>query len=73
MSEGLILAGMGDGSLGGGAALRQALFDSLTAILSPNQEVRNAGEKQLKTIEITEGKLLLRGYAAILFASFNSF
>ncbi|XP_071784308.1 importin-9-like [Asterias amurensis] len=35
-------------------SLRDALYDSLTAILSPQQDVRNLGEEQLKVLEVTE-------------------
>ncbi|XP_064632245.1 importin-9-like [Lineus longissimus] len=34
--------------------LKEALFESLTAILSPMQEVRTAGEEQIKALEVTE-------------------
>ncbi|XP_022099879.1 importin-9-like [Acanthaster planci] len=35
-------------------SLRDAICDSLTAILSPQQDVRNMGEEQLKVLEVTE-------------------
>lgn len=37
-------------------SLKQALIESLTAILSPNQAIRKVGEDQLKVLEVTEGK-----------------
>lgn len=37
--------------------LKEALIDTLTAILSPVQEVRAAAEEQIKVLEVTEGKL----------------
>lgn len=36
-------------------ALKQALIESLTAILSPDQGTRRVGEEQLKVLEVTEG------------------
>ena len=41
-----------------GPQLKQALFDSLTATLSPQQEVRLQGEDQLKVLEVTDGRLI---------------
>lgn len=35
--------------------VRNALIESLTAILSPQQEIRQQGEEQLKLLEVTEG------------------
>ena len=35
--------------------LKESLFESLTAILSPMQDVRAAGEEQIKVLEVTEG------------------
>ena len=43
-------------------SLKEALFESLTAILSPLQDVRTSGEEQIKALEVTEGsysKLLI--------------
>lgn len=37
-------------------SLKDALLESLTAILSPMQDVRAAGEEQIKALEVTEGK-----------------
>lgn len=37
-----------------GPQLKQALFDSLTATLSPQQDVRLQGEDQLKVLEVTD-------------------
>ena len=37
-------------------SLKQALLESLTAILSPDQETRRMGEEQLKVLEVTEGR-----------------
>ena len=36
-------------------SLKEALFESLTAILSPMHDVRAAGEEQIKALEVTEG------------------
>ena len=36
-------------------SLKEALFESLTAILSPVQDVRASGEEQVKALEVTEG------------------
>lgn len=36
--------------------LKEALIETLTAILSPVQEVRAAAEEQIKVLEVTEGK-----------------
>lgn len=36
--------------------LKEALIETLTAILSPVQEVRAAAEEQVKVLEVTEGK-----------------
>lgn len=37
--------------------LKEALIETLTAILSPVQEVRAAAEEQIKVLEVTEGEL----------------
>lgn len=36
-------------------SLKEALFESLTAILSPQHDVRVNGEEQIKALEVTEG------------------
>ena len=36
--------------------LKEALIETLTAILSPVQEVRTAAEEQIKVLEVTEGE-----------------
>ena len=36
-------------------SLKEALFESLSAILSPMHDVRAAGEEQIKALEVTEG------------------
>lgn len=36
--------------------LKEALVETLTAILSPVQEVRAAAEEQIKVLEVTEGE-----------------
>ena len=36
-------------------SLKQALIDSLTVILSPDQQSRQMAEEQLKVLEVTEG------------------
>lgn len=38
--------------------LKEALIETLTAILSPVHEVRAAAEEQIKVLEVTEGKVL---------------
>jgi hypothetical protein len=37
-------------------SLKEALFESLSAVLSPAQDVRAAGEEQVKALEVTEGR-----------------
>ena len=37
-------------------SLKQALVESLSAILSPDQQSRQTAEEQLKVLEVTEGK-----------------
>ena len=39
-------------------SLKQALVESLTAILSPDQQARQMAEEQLKVLEVTEGKYI---------------
>lgn len=39
--------------------LKEALIETLTAILSPAQEVRAAAEEQIKVLEVTEGEWFL--------------
>lgn len=39
-------------------SLKQALIESLTAILSPDQQARQLAEEQLKVLEVTEGKII---------------
>lgn len=39
--------------------LKEALIETLTAILSPVQEVRAAAEEQIKVLEVTEGEWTL--------------
>ena len=36
-------------------SLKETLLESLTAILSADQNVRRLGEDQLKVLEVTEG------------------
>ena len=36
--------------------LKEALVETLSAILSPGQEVRSAAEEQVKVLEVTEGE-----------------
>ena len=45
------MAGNGERS----RSLKEALFESLTAILSPQHDVRVNGEEQIKALEVTEG------------------
>lgn len=35
--------------------LKEALIESLTAILSPDHKTRISGEEQVKALEVTEG------------------
>jgi len=42
-------------------SLKEALYESLTAVLSPAQEARLAGEEQVKALEVTEGGYWLCG------------
>ena len=35
--------------------MKEALAECLTAILSPQQDIRTTAEKQVKTLEITDG------------------
>ena len=48
-------------------SLKQALIDSLTVILSPDQQSRQMAEEQLKVLEVTEGRIceLLYGNAVL--------
>lgn len=39
-------------------SLKQALIESLTAILSPDQQARQLAEEQLKVLEVTEGEII---------------
>lgn len=36
-------------------SLKEAVFESLVAILSPMQDVIKSGEDQIKALEVTEG------------------
>ncbi len=47
-------------------SLKKALIESLTAILSPQQEIRIHGEEQIKLLEVTEGKLIHHLYIIML-------
>lgn len=40
-------------------SLKEALYESLSAILSPEQSIRAGGEEQIKALEVTEGKLMI--------------
>ena len=37
------------------ASIKEALYNALSAVLSVDQNVRNTGEDQMKTLEVTEG------------------
>ena len=37
-------------------SLKETIFESLTAILSPDHVTRSNGEDQIKALEVTEGK-----------------
>lgn len=39
-------------------SLKQALVESLTAILSSDQQARQMAEEQLKLLEVTEGNIV---------------
>jgi hypothetical protein len=43
------------GDLERNISLKQAVFESLSAVLSVDQNARLAGEEQVKTLEVTEG------------------
>lgn len=45
--------------------LKEALVETLTAILSPVQEVRAAAEEQIKVLEVTEGECGRSGSPAV--------
>lgn len=55
---GMSAAGPRPGSASGPVqqGLKEALIETLTAILSPVQEARAAAEEQIKVLEVTEGK-----------------
>ena len=55
---GMSVTGPRSGSAAGPVqqGLKEALIETLTAILSPVQEVRSAAEEQIKVLEVTEGK-----------------
>lgn len=60
------MAGMSASTPGSNAAggpvqqgLKEALIETLTAILSHVQEVRAAAEEQIKVLEVTEGTRVL--------------
>jgi hypothetical protein len=46
------MAGVGDHS----RSLKEALLESLNAVLSPIHNVRVSGEEQVKALEVTEGE-----------------
>lgn len=46
------MAGAGDRS----RSLKEALIESLNAVLSPIHNVRVSGEEQVKALEVTEGE-----------------
>jgi len=37
-------------------SLKEALYEALAAVLSNEHGIRAAGEEQMKTLEVTEGK-----------------
>ena len=49
------MAGAGDHS----RSLKEALVESLNAVLSPIHNVRISGEEQVKALEVTEGNIML--------------
>lgn len=36
-------------------SLKEVLLESLSSVLSPNHDIRIAGEEQVKALEVTEG------------------
>lgn len=50
------MAGVGDRN----RSLKEVVLESLTAILSPQHDTRADGENQIKALEVTEGKSLVR-------------
>ena len=40
-------------------SLKEALLESLAAVLSPEQSTRQSGEEQVKALEVTEGIAVL--------------
>ena len=40
-------------------SLKEIIYESLTAILSPDLLVRSSGEDQIKALEVTEGRSVL--------------
>ena len=36
-------------------SLKEAVYESLLAILSPSQDIIKSGEEQIKALEVTEG------------------
>ena len=40
--------------------LKEALIESLSAILSPDQKTRSNGEDQVKALEVTEGIIIFK-------------
>lgn len=58
-TAGMSAAGSGRSGLAAGLVqqgLKETLIETLTAILSPVQEVRAAAEEQIKVLEVTEGE-----------------
>lgn len=39
---------------------KEALFETLSGILSPSQDVRACAEEQIKALEVTDGKFYIK-------------
>ena len=46
-------------------SLKETIYESLTAILSPDLLVRSGGEDQIKALEVTEGIIRLYPYPVV--------
>ena len=51
---------------------KEALFESLSAVLSPEHATRVKGEEQVKALEVTEGKHVLFLSVSLIIAQFIS-
>ena len=51
---------------------KEALFESLSAVLSPDHATRVKGEEQVKALEVTEGKYVLFLSVSLIIAQYIS-